>query len=365
MMAISVMNLFPLFWQSLGYSDGAIGILNGVGMVAAILGPFFFGWLGSHRAPAGVVAACFLLTGLAAPLMLLSSHIVVQTLLMGLSQFLKVGFLTLVPVGVLHLLGPRAGLEYGRYRRAGSAGFFLAGAAGILIQASNPAITVWIVAVACLLAALPFLSRVGIPLVHAPQEGWIHLLRDRKTFYFLVGSMLLSTWNAGVWVYLPLRMREMGASPNLIAWTMAECGLIAILSLTLTGRIVDRLRKPALLLLAVPVAAAVRLWLMSLPGSTAEWFLVIQWMHVPVWVLGEVVSIQFVRHYTKPSLFPRVQAMLQVGTYLGMGAASVLMGLFVESLGIRQTLLFSALLPLTALPVLWLSLREVRRELLH
>lgn len=358
MLAISVMNLFPLFWQSLGYSNGAIGILNGVGMVAAIVGPFFFGWLGSRRAPSKVVAICFLLTGLATPLMLLSSHIVVQTILAGLAQFLKVGFLTLVPVGVLHLLGPRAGLDYGRYRRVGSAGFFVAGAAGLMIQAANPSISVWIVAVACLLAALPFLGKVSIPLIHVPQEGWLDLVRDRRTLFFLVGSTLLSTWNAGVWIYQPLRMHEMGASPNLIAWTLAECGLIAIVSLTATGRAVDRLRNPALLLLVVPVAASIRLWLLSLPDTNPWWFLLIQWMHIPVWVLGEVASIQFVRHYTKPSLFPRVQAMLQVGTYLGMGSASVLMGLVVPQAGMQQTIFLSALLPLTALPVFWLSFRH-------
>jgi predicted MFS family arabinose efflux permease len=294
--------------------------------------------------------------------MLVSGNIVVQTVLVGLSQFLKVGFLTLVPVGVLHLLGPRAGLDYGRYRRTGSAGFFVAGAAGLLIQATSTSASVWIFAAACLLAALPFLGKVEIPLVRAPEEGWGNLLRDRRTFYFLLGSMLLSTWNAGVWIYLPLRMREMSASPNLISWTMAECGLIAIVSLTWTGRLVDRLKNPALLLLVVPIAAAVRLSLMALPVENPAWFLLIQWMHVPVWVLGEVASIQFVRHYTKVSLFPRVQAVLQVGTYLGMGGASVLMGLVVRDMGIRDTILLSALLPLTALPVLWLSFRAKQSE---
>lgn len=365
MMAISVMNLFPLFWLSLGYSERTIGLLNGFGMITAILGPFFFGWIGSHKAPSRIIALCFLLTGLATPLMLLSTHVVAQTFLFGLSQFLKVGFLTLVPVGVLHLLGERAGLDYGRYRRAGSAGFLIAGFAGYLIQQTNPSIAVWLVAGACVLAAIPFLGKIQIPLIHAPEEGWIDLFRDRKTFYFLLGSMLLSTWNAGVWVFLPLRMRELGASPNLIAWTMAECGLIAMLTLTKTGRIVDRIKHPAMIFLLVPVAAGLRLWLMALPQTTPEWFVLIQGMHVLVWVLGEIVQIQFVRHYTKPSLFPRVQAMLQVGTYAGMGAASVVMGLLVEPFGIRDTLTLSALMPLLAIPFLWLALKAVRRENLH
>ncbi len=362
MMALSVMNIFPLFWSSLGYSDSSIGILNGVAMVAAILGPLFFGWIGSRKAPARIIAICFVATGVVTPLMLCFNGIGAQTLLFGVSQFLKVGFLTLVPVGVLHLLGPRAGLDYGRYRRVGSAGFLVAGFAGYLVQISNPGIAVWIVGVACVLAALPFLWHIQIPMVHAPDEGWKTLFSDRKTRYFLLGSLLLSTWNAGVWVFLPLRMREMGATPSLISWTMAECGLIAILSLSLTGRIVDRIGRPALLYLAVPVAASLRLLLMASPDSTPQWFLLIQWMHVLVWVLGEIVQIQFVRKYTKPSLFPRIQAMLMMCTYAGMGGASALMGLLVEPFGLRATLALSATLPLLALPFLWLAFKSIGPE---
>jgi len=364
MMAISMMNLFPLYWSSLGYSDGAIGILNGLGNITAVLGPLFFAWFASRQAPSRLIAWCFLLSGFSIPLMLWAKPIVLQTAVFGLTQFLKVGYLTLVPVGVLHLLGPRAGLDYGRYRRFGSAGFLVAGLAGMAMQRTSPALVVWLVGGACLLAALPFLGKIEIPRLHVPTEGWIDLFRPRKVRYFLLGSFVLSAWNAGVWVFLPLRMREMGANPNLIAWTMAECGLIAVVSLGLVGRWADHLQKPSLLFLLVPLFAALRLLLMAWPTQHAEWFLAIQWTHVIVWVLGEVVQIQFVRTIVKPSLFPRAQAALQIGTYAGMGIASALMGLLVPHLGLRATIAASALLPLLAWPWLWASHRAPNAETL-
>jgi len=352
MAAISIANLLPLFWEELGMGKGAIGSLNSLGMAISLVGPFFFGWIGSRSDPARLVALCFFGTAVLGPLMLLWTSPLGQGILFGASQFLKVGYLTLVPVGVLHLLGPRAGLDYGRYRRVGSTGFAVAvaGTGFLLARLGNETI-LWASALCALLAGLPFVNTIRIPTPRATGDSYTSVMRNAKIRWFLFGSLVLGTWQAAPFVFLQLRMKEMGAATGLIGLVLAEGGIVAMLSLTAVGRFADRFAVEKLYYIPA-IAACVRLLLYAAPSQNPYWFIAIQLLHIPVWVLSEVCQVKIIRTFAPPSQFARVQALLQIVNTAGWALAAAVTGWIAEACSLRAAFAWTAWLPLLALPFL-------------
>ncbi len=355
MMGISASSLIPLFWKEiLHYEADKIGFLNAIATAIALSGPLFFGWAGTRQQIDKTIKVCFILSAVLSPFFLSSQSFWLQAVLFTGISFLRCGFTTLVPVGVLNLLSSRAGQEYGKYRRVGSMGFLVGViGAGYLAKATNPSWVLAILGGSALFAVYPYLNRIEIP--QAPQRSgnYRDLLKIPGMLWFYLGTLLISTWSSAAFIFMPLRLSDLGASASTIGWVVSECGIVALFTLSYLGKMTDRY-SPAKLYLWVPLFAFLRIFLYGLPTENASWFFLIQLLHIPTWVISEVIQVKTLRSRIPNVHFSRGMALLQVSQSLGLALGSGYIGLCSGHFGLQQAFRWGALLPLFALPFLYL-----------
>ena len=171
------------------------------------------------------------------------------------------------------------------------------------------------------------------------------ILREPVLLHFFIGTAISSVWYSMVFVFLPLRLNAMGASNSYIGWIVSLCGLLALLTMSQVGRLTDRY-DTAKLYLVVPVFGALRLFCMYLPERHCGWFILIQALHIPTWVLADILQIKFIREYGPKELLPESQALLHVSMSLGNAGGSALGAAIAGEFGLRQVFLYAAPIPL-------------------
>jgi PPP family 3-phenylpropionic acid transporter len=352
MAALSISTLFPLYWREcLGYGEDHIGYLNGIAGFIAISSPLFFGQLGGKRRLEKVIILCFLLSAAFSLGMLSYEHFFFQLLCLALLSFTRTGFTTLVPVGVLSLLSTNAGQGFGDYRRYGSIGF-LVGVVGVayLTEMASAIYVLWASAICLLIASLPYFRRIKIVLETGHLKPNYHQCFAEPSFKWLLGAAaIISTWWASSFIYLPLLMKNAGASSSMVGWGISICGIVAMLFLPQVGKWVDG-RSSRRVMLMVPVFATLRVGLYSLPREEALWFIVIQFLHLPTWVVTEVTIMKMVKQLLPESLYSRGQALLQVSQTLGMAFGSMLIATLLGFGDLREVQQWFCLVPLLAYP---------------
>lgn len=352
MAALSISTLLPLYWREcLGYGEDRIGYLNGIAGFIAISSPLFFGQLGGKLNLEKVILFCFLSSAAITFGMLHFEPFFFQLLCLSLFSFARTGFTTLVPVGVLSLLGPKAGHGFGDYRRFGSIGF-LVGVIGVayLVELASARLVLWASAFCLLVASLPYFRTIKIILEKGSLEPNYNQCFAVPSFkWLLVAAAIISTWWASSFIYLPLLMKNAGASSSMVGWGISICGIVAMLTLPQVGKWVDG-RSSRRVMLMVPVFASLRVGLYSLPKDEALWFIAIQFLHLPTWVVTEVTIMKMVKQLLSESLYSRGQALLQVAQTLGMALGSLLIACLLGFGDLREVHLWFCLVPLLAYP---------------
>lgn len=350
MFFMSSSSLLPLFWtEAWHYTPSEVAWLNSISIAIALVAPFYFG-KGFRISTEKTILFLFAFIALAGAGLWGSGFFLYQVMIFAFLQFLRAGILTLVPTGVLHFLGPNSGHQYGTYRRVGSFGFLVGVVgAGYACQFFGAKWLPMLIIISAGLAALPFLNRIRIPQTDPTQGSYREVMRNPVLRPLLLGYTLISAWSAAVFTFMPLRLQEMGASSGLIGWTISLCGITALLSLVPIGKWIDR-HSPAKLYQIVPLCAALRIFLMSLPDTNPYWFLLIQLLHIPTWVLGEAIQIKLIRQHSPSHLYSRAMALISIGLSAGVALTSALGGVFVHHIGLQGTFAIIAILPLLALP---------------
>lgn len=359
---MSSSSLLPLFWsEHWNYSASQIAWLNSISVGIALGAPLLFGAL-THLPAHLNILALFGITSLSSALLWSNGAPFVQIFLFALLQIARAGLITLVPAGVLHFLGPNSGEQYGAYRRMGSLGF-LTGVigSGYLADFLGSSILPACILVASLLAALPFLYQIRIPSSSSHRGSFATVLKHPILQPLLIGYLLISAWSAAVFTLMPLRLKEMGASPSLIGWTISLCGITALATLVPIGKWLDR-QAISRFYLIVPLCAALRIALMALPTTLPHWFLAIQLLHIPTWVLGEAIQIKIIRTYCPSELYSRAMALMSIALSLGVALCSAIAAYFSQSIGLQGSFWVISVIPLLALPWTWILHRNISHK---
>jgi PPP family 3-phenylpropionic acid transporter len=287
-----------------------------------------------------------------------SSWLTQVFLFAGLVLF-RAGFLSLVPVGVLANLGPKAAEEYGQWRRIGSIGFLVGSiGTGYLIEWTSPHAILWVMILGAAIPAWIYRKPRGYPSQQSQTLSPWQALKHPPLKLLVAAHLLISIWSSAAFLLLPVRMRELDASASLIAWTISLCGIIAVLTLVPVAKWVDR-HNAAKIYPIVAIAAALRVGLMAWPSVQPEWFLFIQLFHVPTWVLGEVLQIRLLRTLCSTEHLAAGQAWILGALNGGIALAGLVVGLLeLWDWSLQESFLVLAWIPLLALFPLW----KLRKE---
>jgi PPP family 3-phenylpropionic acid transporter len=350
MMGISASSLIPLFWKDqLGYSASDIGFLNAIAIIIALAGPLYFGWIGTKKSLEKVIRLCFWITAIISPIILFFDNYWVQATLFAGICFFRVGLTTLVPVGVLNLLGASAAQEYGKYRRIGSLGFLIGViGAGYLIKFTQPNIIFYILMISALLASFPYWNRLKVPKNPLNQSTYKSVLKIKGMTHFYIATTFISTWSAAAFIFMPLRLSELGASPSFIGWVVSECGIVALFTLSYLGRITDKVSEIKLYYI-VPIFAFIRILFYGIPIEDYTWFILIQLIHIPTWVLGELIQVKTLRNILTPEDFSKGMGLLQVSQSLGLALGSGMLGYYSGIFSVKEAFWYASPIPLLAL----------------
>ena len=354
MASLSVATLFPLYWKEvLFFSSEKIGYLNAIASFIGLSSPLYFGQLGGKKSLEKVILTCFVASSLLCLLMLGFTSFIMQLLFLAMFAFMRTGFTTLVPVGVLNLFEKNAGQGYGEYRRFGSFGFLLGVVlTSYLVEIYPIKLILWIVAVCLSIASIPYFNKLKIKiLVSQELPNYSQCFKVNSFKWLLISMMIISTWWASAFIYLPLIMKDIGARSSMIGWTISVCGIVAMCFLRIVGKWADNVDYKKILLM-VPIFAALRIFFYSCPEEEPFWFLLIQLLHLPTWVVSEVVIMKLLKQTLPQQLLSRGQALLQVCQTLGMSLGSFIIAGLLSQMNLKEAHQVFALCPLLAYPFL-------------
>lgn len=367
----------PLYFISLGLDKADAAGIDSLAFFLSLAGVFSTSILLSRLSYRSLVVFSFIISGIFASLVSIHFSFMVKLVSLLLCFLGMAISATLLPLSAIFLLsGARFGAEYGRYRRVGSMGF-LAGliVSGICADLSSPWVYPILTGAGFILAGIAF-SRLEFP----KESGIMTLATSLKSLeskidkkfkfslqffvdkirgnYVLLmfGISQLIIWSAFsvCFRYLPLRMSEMGSSSILISITLAILGVVAIFSIGLIGQITDSINIRFLWPL-VPVFLSIRVILLGIPDSNFYWFMPMQLLHVPTWVLNDILVLRFLRDKGNELGALRISILSQLGMISGLSLGSFLMSKAIPQFGLQGSFLYVGLLPMLFVPIFLMS----------
>jgi len=256
--ALGIYPFIPIYYEGYGVTDLQIGI---IAATSATVGVFATSAWGSFSDSVGrrkpfIAFGCTVL----------ASTMIAYTLVSSFEAFLIVAVLgallapssmALLAASVFELAGSEAkAATYARYRVWGSMGWIVTTSfLGILISAYGTEAAFYLAAVLFLFAMLNSLrivepkKRQTVSARRSPLAPIEELVKERKLLVFLVIlSLLFITFSMNS-VFLPLYLKFLGASPELIGVTFTVPAILEIPIMLYAGRLSDKMgRKPLLAL---------------------------------------------------------------------------------------------------------------------
>jgi PPP family 3-phenylpropionic acid transporter len=339
-----VLTYAPLWFQSLGYSTFAIGVLTSLQGATRLFSPYAWGWLADHTgrrerllrlaAGASLVASA----GYFVPLDYAWIAAVTAVLFVCTAGVIPISEATLA-----HHVSSGGSLDVGRYGRVrmwGSVGFVGAvTASGFALQAAGvdrfPLLVFGLLALlvgACW--RLPASSEPAHP--QAPALGALSVLRQPVVAWFFAGVFLTVLAHTSLYAFYSLYLASLGYDEGEIGllWTV---GVIAeVLWFYGQGRWVHRLSLHGWLI-AAALASALRFALIAGFGAWVAVLVVAQCLHALSFAAQHSACIAVISRHFPGRLRGRGQALY---TVLGYGASGVIGG--VVGGAMSQTLGFAA-----------------------
>lgn len=359
----------PLWFQSLGFSTLAIGVIASLQAWTRVIVPYGWSWLGDHWQQGArrhvllrVASALVLLFSLG----LLWARGLTPVGLFVVLLFMANGAIVPLAEAALSLrLTSAQGLDVGRYGRVrvwGSIGFIVSVSAfGLLLQRTGiGALPVFVVAMAAALAFAAWRlpgqgSASGNAPPSAPAGGVWAVLRQPVVAWFFAGVFFTVLAHTALYVFLSLYLVELGYGKGAVGalWAVSVIGEIGFF--WTQGRWFSRFGAATWLVIAA-AASVLRFGAMAAFGGVAVVLVAAQCLHAVTFAAQHAACIATVDRYFAGALRGRGQALY---TTLGYGASGVLGGLaggaITERWGFAAVFSAAALVSVAALGCCWRS----------
>jgi PPP family 3-phenylpropionic acid transporter len=320
----------PLWFQSLGYSTLAIGVLASVQSATRVLSPYAWAWVADHTGR----RALLLRTAVAAALLCALGYFVspAYVWIFGVTAALFLCTAGVIPISeaaLAHAVTRGAALDAGRYGRVrvwGSIGFVLAsGGCGFLLQ--------WLgvdrfpFLLIALLGGLLWATARLPAMAEAPVAGGdvasaLAVLRQPAVAWFFAGVFFTVLAHTSLYAFFSLYLDSLGYSRSAVGLVWATAVLAEVLWFWFQSAWIGRLSMQAWLILAAAVSA-LRFAIVAIFGSNATLLVLSQCLHAFTFAAQHTACIAVINRNFPGRLRGRGQALY---TVLGYGLSGVIGG---------------------------------------
>lgn len=334
----------PLWFQSLGYTTFAIGVLTSLQSATRLFSPYAWGWIADHtgrrerllRIAAG--AALLASTGffVAADYAWIATvTVVLFVCTAGVIPISEASLALRVSSG-----GKLDVARYGRVRMWGSVGFIVAvTASGFALQAAGVGRFPWFASgLLGLLALAAWRLPATLDMAPAPERatGALAVLREPVVAWFFAGVFLTVLAHTSLYAFYSLYLASLGYDKGAIGllWTVGV--VVEVAWFFFQGRWIHRLSMHGWLLVAA-LASALRFAAIAAFSDSAAVLVVAQCLHALTFAAQHSACIAVITRHFPGRLRGRGQALY---TVLGYGASGVIGGVVGGALS--ETLGFAA-----------------------
>jgi len=343
-----------LYFRSLGFGGLQIGILTALpSLGVALFGPLWGAVSDSLAIHRPVLRIALVLATLLAFAASRVSEFAALFPLMALLAFAA------VPVGPLLdsygvTTSERLGQSYGRLRVWGSLGFMVTVLVVGRLMGDRVSSVVLVAYGVCL--ALTFLFVAGIPPLaeRHPRSlfgGLRDIARNRPLMLLLLVAYLLSSGGAIMYIFLGIRMQEIGGSANLVGVAFALSAVSELPVVAFGGWLLNRLG--AIRLIAVALCVYIVRFTAFSTISEPEWMLPVQLLHGLSFGAFLMASVPLAHRLAGSEHAATAQALLTAMSFgFGSITGSIVGGAFLDRIGTVGLFRGATLLMVAALVVL-------------
>ncbi len=320
----------PLWFQSLGYSTLAIGVLTSLQAGTRLFSPYAWGWLadqtGRRELLLRIAAGAALVASLG--FFFPAGYAWVATVTVALFVC-TAGVIPISEATLAQRVSTEGRLDVGRYGRVrmwGSVGFVGAvTASGFILQASGvgrfPVLVVALLAV-LVLAAWRLPASSELPQLQTVAAGALSVLRQPVVAWFFAGVFLTVLAHTSLYAFYSLYLASLGYDKSAIGvlWALAVTAEVAWF--WFQGRWIHRLSLHAWLVTAA-IGSALRFALIAAFGGEVLVLVAAQLLHALSFAAQHSACIAVITRHFPGRLRGRGQALYAV---LGYGASGVVGG---------------------------------------
>jgi len=320
----------PLWFQSLGYSTLAIGVLASVQSATRLISPYAWGWLADHTGQRTQLLRIAVGLGLTVALGFFVSPD--YGWIMGVTAVLFVCTAGVVPISeaaLAHIVSQGATLDAGRYGRVrvwGSIGFILAAVgSGVLLQWLGVGrFPVLVVGALLLLLVAALRLPVVIEAAHGTDAaaGALAVLREPVVAWFFAGVFFTVLAHTSLYAFLSLYLVSIGYTKSAVGLVWAVGVLAEVAWFWFQGAWLARLSPHAWLMVAAGVSV-LRFAVIAVFGASPVLLVLAQCLHAVTFAAQHSSCIAVINRHFPGRLRGRGQALY---TVLGYGASGVIGG---------------------------------------
>ncbi len=320
----------PLWFQSLGYSTLAIGILTSLQSGTRLFSPYAWGWLADHTGRRErllrIAAGGSLVASIGFFFPVAYAWVAAVTIALFICT---AGVIPISEATLAQRVSSGGRLDVGRYGRVrmwGSVGFIGAvTASGFLLQALGVGrFPILVVVLLALLVVASWRLPASADLTHpqAVVAGALSVLRQPVVAWFFAGVFLTVLAHTGLYAFYSLYLASLGYDKGAIGllWAIGVAAEVAWFGFQ--GRWVHRLSMHAWLVVAA-LTSALRFALIAAFGGEAIVLVGAQLLHAISFAAQHSICIAVITRHFPGRLRGRGQALY---TVLGYGASGVIGG---------------------------------------
>ena len=320
----------PLWFQSLGFSTFAIGVLASVQSATRLFSPYAWGWLADHTGQrtkllrvAAALAVVFALGYFVSPAY---GWIVAVTAALFVST---AGVIPISEAALAHFVSRGPALDAGRYGRVrvwGSIGFILAVVgSGVLLQWLGVGRFPWLV-VGLLMLLLSATLRLPVvaEAAHGSEaaRGALAVLREPVVAWFFAGVFFTVLAHTSLYAFFSLYLVSLGYTKSAVGLVSAVGVLVEVAWFWFQGAWLARWPAHAWLLIAA-VVSVVRFAVIAAFGANPALLVLAQCLHAVTFAAQHSSCIAVLNRHFPGRLRGRGQALY---TVIGYGASGVIGG---------------------------------------
>ena len=321
----------PLWFQSLGYSTLAIGVLVSLQSATRLIGPYGWGWLADHTGQRTTMLRVAAALSLLASLGFMVSPAYSWNAGVTVALFLcTAGVIPISEAALAHLVSRGGTLDAGRYGRVrlwGSIGFILTvSASGFALQWLG---VNWFPAFVVGMLGLLLLAALRLPMVREAAHdsdsapGAMAVLRRPVVAWFFAGVFFTVLAHTSLYAFFSLYLVSLGYGKGAVGLLWAVGVAMEVGWFWFQGRWLPRMSTQGWLLLAAGVSvlrfAAIAAW-----GQSALVLVLAQCTHALTFAAQHTGCIDTINRHFPGRLRGRGQALYAV---LGYGASGVVGGI--------------------------------------